>query len=76
MKNEAPDPRLHALVEGIVRIAGGDLSTRIPHSGARDDVAAVIAGINLMANGAWVREAAAAYAEKQAMKQAEKESAA
>ena len=50
MKNEAPDPRLHALVEGIVRIAGGDLSTRIPHSGARDDVAAVIAGINLMAD--------------------------
>ena len=50
MKNDAPDPRLHALVEGIVRIAGGDLSTRIPHSGARDDVAAVIAGINLMAD--------------------------
>jgi diguanylate cyclase (GGDEF)-like protein len=38
------------LVEGIVRIASGDLSTRIPHSGARDDVAAVIAGINLMAD--------------------------
>jgi diguanylate cyclase len=37
-------------VEGIVRIAGGDLSTRIPQSGARDDVAAVIAGINLMAD--------------------------
>jgi diguanylate cyclase (GGDEF)-like protein len=37
-------------VEGIVRIASGDLSTRIPHSGARDDVAAVIAGINLMAD--------------------------
>ena len=50
MKNDAPDPRLHALVEGIVRIAGGDLSTRIPHSEARDDVAAVIAGINLMAD--------------------------
>ena len=50
MKTDPPDPRLHALVEGIVRIAGGDLSTRIPHSGARDDVAAVIAGINLMAD--------------------------
>lgn len=47
---DPPDPRLHALVEGIVRIAGGDLSTRIPHSVARDDVAAVIAGINLMAD--------------------------
>ena len=50
MKSEVPDPRLHNLVEGIVRIASGDLSTRIPHSGARDDVAAVIAGINLMAD--------------------------
>ena len=50
MKSDVPDPRLHALVEGIVRIASGDLSTRIPHSGARDDVAAVIAGINLMAD--------------------------
>ncbi|KRE78336.1 putative bifunctional diguanylate cyclase/phosphodiesterase [Arthrobacter sp. Soil763] len=50
MKNDVPDPRLHSLVEGIVRIASGDLSTRIPHSGARDDVAAVIAGINLMAD--------------------------
>jgi len=50
VKSEVPDPRLHTLVEGIVRIASGDLSTRIPHSGARDDVAAVIAGINLMAD--------------------------
>ncbi|MDQ0754084.1 bifunctional diguanylate cyclase/phosphodiesterase [Arthrobacter sp. B3I4] len=50
MKSDVPDPRLHNLVEGIVRIASGDLSTRIPHSGARDDVAAVIAGINLMAD--------------------------
>ncbi len=50
MNTDPPDPRLHALVEGIVRIAGGDLTTRIPHSGARDDVAAVIAGINLMAD--------------------------
>jgi diguanylate cyclase (GGDEF)-like protein len=47
---DPPDPRLHSLVEGIVRIAGGDLTTRIPLSGARDDVAAVIAGINLMAD--------------------------
>jgi diguanylate cyclase (GGDEF)-like protein len=47
---DPPDPRLHTLVEGIVRIAGGDLTTRIPLSGARDDVAAVIAGINLMAD--------------------------
>ncbi len=50
MTTEAPDPRIHALVEGIVQIAGGDLSARIPNNGARDDVAAVIAGINLMAD--------------------------
>ncbi|MDQ1622774.1 MAG: diguanylate cyclase [Actinomycetota bacterium] len=50
MDTDPPDPRLHTLVEGIVRIAGGDLTTRIPLSGARDDVAAVIAGINLMAD--------------------------
>ncbi len=50
MTTDPQDPRLHALVEGIVRIAGGDLSTRIPPSSDRDDVAAVIAGINLMAD--------------------------
>lgn len=50
MKPEPQDPRLLALVEGVVRIADGDLSTRIPVSGPRDEVAAVITGINLMAD--------------------------
>lgn len=43
------DPRLESLVEGIVRIAGGDLQTRIEHSPARDEIDAIITGINLMA---------------------------
>lgn len=50
MESDPLDPRLHSLVEGIVRIAGGDLSTRIPHTEARDNLAAVITGINLMAD--------------------------
>ncbi|MFK4295642.1 diguanylate cyclase (GGDEF)-like protein [Arthrobacter sp. GAS37] len=50
MNHEPQDPRLLALVEGVVRIADGDLSTRIPVSGPRDEVAAVITGINLMAD--------------------------
>ncbi len=50
MNPESQDPRLLALVEGVIRIADGDLSTRIPLSGPRDEVAAVIAGINLMAD--------------------------
>lgn len=50
MNHESQDPRLLALVEGVVRIADGDLSTRIPVSGPRDEVAAVITGINLMAD--------------------------
>ena len=43
------DDRLSQLVEGIIRIASGDLNTRIPVSKARDQVDAVITGINLLA---------------------------
>ncbi|MFI5084414.1 MAG: putative bifunctional diguanylate cyclase/phosphodiesterase [Actinomycetales bacterium] len=43
------DPRLRQLVEGIVQIAGGDLQTRIEPSPARDELDAVITGINLLA---------------------------
>lgn len=53
-----PDTRLAQLVEGIVKIADGELSTRIPASPARDELDAVIAGFNLMAG-----ELAAAQAE-------------
>ena len=43
------DTRLNKIVEGIVRIAAGDLSARIPISPARDQVDAVSTGINLLA---------------------------
>lgn len=43
------DTRLNQIVEGIVRIAAGDLSARIPISPARDQVDAVSTGINLLA---------------------------
>ena len=43
------DARLNQIVEGIVRIAAGDLSARIPISPARDQVDAVSTGINLLA---------------------------
>lgn len=43
------DPRLGLLLEGIVRIAAGDLNTRIQVSDARDDIDAVIMGTNLLA---------------------------
>jgi len=46
---EAGDPRLQQVVDGIVRIAAGDLSTKIRTSPKRDDVDAVITGINLLA---------------------------
>jgi diguanylate cyclase (GGDEF)-like protein len=44
-----PDPRLQQLVDGMVRLAGGDLTTRIQPSSARDDIDAVITGVNLLA---------------------------
>ncbi|MBP3037130.1 EAL domain-containing protein [Arthrobacter sp. zg-ZUI100] len=43
------DDRLSQVVEGIIRIASGDLDTNIPVSKARDQVDAVITGINLLA---------------------------
>ncbi|CEA07540.1 Cyclic di-GMP phosphodiesterase Gmr [Arthrobacter saudimassiliensis] len=46
---EGADARLTRVVEGIVRIASGDLATPIPRSRARDQVDAVITGINLLA---------------------------
>ncbi|MET4059074.1 diguanylate cyclase (GGDEF)-like protein [Arthrobacter sp. UYP6] len=43
------DDRLSQVVEGIIRMASGDLNTYIPVSKARDQVDAVITGINLLA---------------------------
>jgi diguanylate cyclase (GGDEF)-like protein len=43
------DPRLQDLVEGVVRLAAGELSTRISPSERRDDIDAVITGVNLLA---------------------------
>lgn len=43
------DPRLAMLVDGIVRLSRGDLSSRISPSTARDEVDAVITGVNLLA---------------------------
>lgn len=43
------DPRLELLLEGIVRLAAGDLSTRVEVSEARDEIDAVIMGTNLLA---------------------------
>jgi diguanylate cyclase (GGDEF)-like protein len=43
------DPRLGLLLEGIVRLAAGDLNTRIEVSEARDEIDAVIMGTNLLA---------------------------
>ncbi|MGR0159208.1 putative bifunctional diguanylate cyclase/phosphodiesterase [Paenarthrobacter nitroguajacolicus] len=45
----ANDPRLGLLLEGIVRLAAGDLNTRIKVSDARDEIDAVIMGTNLLA---------------------------
>jgi diguanylate cyclase (GGDEF)-like protein len=43
------DPRLSQLLEGIVRLASGDLSSRIEVSPARDELDAIIMGTNLLA---------------------------
>ncbi|MCC3297206.1 putative bifunctional diguanylate cyclase/phosphodiesterase [Arthrobacter caoxuetaonis] len=48
-EGQPADTRLQQVVDGIVRIAAGDLSTRIRTSPNRDDVDAVITGINLLA---------------------------
>ena len=47
--NAAEDPRLQQLVEGIVRLAAGELDTRMKTSEHRDDIDAVITGVNLLA---------------------------
>ncbi|MDJ0348353.1 EAL domain-containing protein [Cryobacterium sp. PH29-G1] len=43
------DPRLEQLVEGIVRLAAGELDARMEPSERRDDIDAVITGVNLLA---------------------------
>lgn len=43
------DPRLQQLVDGIVRLAAGDLDARLKPSESGDDIDAVITGINLLA---------------------------
>ncbi|UVJ39688.1 bifunctional diguanylate cyclase/phosphodiesterase [Arthrobacter sp. CJ23] len=43
------DPRLQLLVDGVVRLAAGDLDARIEPSEHRDDIDAVITGLNLLA---------------------------
>ncbi|THJ66279.1 EAL domain-containing protein [Arthrobacter echini] len=43
------DPRLAMLVESIVRLSKGELSSRLEPSSARDEVDAVITGVNLLA---------------------------
>ncbi|TYC99563.1 EAL domain-containing protein [Arthrobacter echini] len=43
------DPRLAMLVDSIVRLSKGELSSRLEPSSARDEVDAVIAGVNLLA---------------------------
>ncbi|MFJ4029130.1 putative bifunctional diguanylate cyclase/phosphodiesterase [Paenarthrobacter sp. NPDC089989] len=43
------DPRLGLLLEGIIKLAAGDLDARIEVSDARDEIDAVIMGTNLLA---------------------------
>ena len=43
------DPRLQLLVDGVVRLAAGELDARIEPSEHRDDIDAVITGVNLLA---------------------------
>ncbi|RAX44081.1 diguanylate phosphodiesterase [Arthrobacter sp. AQ5-06] len=43
------DPRLSQLFDGIVRLASGDLQSRIEVSPARDELDAIIMGTNLLA---------------------------
>ncbi|MCG2620557.1 EAL domain-containing protein [Arthrobacter sp. I2-34] len=49
MPTKDGDHRLSQLVEGIVRLASGDLNTRFELSPERDDIDAVSMGINLLA---------------------------
>lgn len=43
------DPRLQLLVDGVVRLAAGELDARIEPSECRDEIDAVITGVNLLA---------------------------
>jgi len=43
------DPRLQELGEGVVRLAAGQLNSRMTPSARRDDIDAVIIGVNLLA---------------------------
>ncbi|GAB3546235.1 hypothetical protein GCM10027404_06160 [Arthrobacter tumbae] len=49
MTADGGDPRLAMLVDGIVKLSRGDLSSRMTPSPVRDDVDAVITGVNLLA---------------------------
>ncbi len=44
-----PDPRIEQLVEHVVRLASGELSARLAPSPVRDDIDAMIIGLNMMA---------------------------
>ncbi|GAA3310067.1 putative bifunctional diguanylate cyclase/phosphodiesterase [Arthrobacter ramosus] len=48
-RESVEDPRLQLLVDGVVRLAAGDLDARIEPSEHRDDIDAVITGVNLLA---------------------------
>ncbi|MDB5244095.1 MAG: diguanylate phosphodiesterase [Spirosoma sp.] len=48
-EEDTQDPRLQQLVDGVVRLAAGELNARIEPSGRRDDIDAVITGVNLLA---------------------------
>jgi hypothetical protein len=45
----AADPRIDDIVARILSMAAGDLSSRLETSAAHDDVDAIIAGLNLLA---------------------------
>ena len=47
--NGVDDPRLQQLVDGIVRLAAGNLGSRMTPSSRGDDIDAVITGVNLLA---------------------------
>lgn len=49
LRKGVEDPRLQLLVDGIVRLAAGELDARIEPSEHRDDIDAVITGVNLLA---------------------------
>src|SRR5512141_738729 len=49
LRKSVEDPRLQLLVDGVVRLAAGELDARIEPSEHRDDIDAVITGVNLLA---------------------------